>query len=70
VPVGPDICADLAAGSADVGVPVEYFPEVVERGVEGASADVEEDGDVGAEDGAEGVEEPAVRVDFLGVFFL
>jgi len=60
---------DLAAGTAYVGVYVEGFPEVVDGCGAGHSANVEQDTDVGLEDGAEGVEEPPVRIDLFLIFF-
>lgn len=41
---------------------------MIDRRRAGHGADVEEDADVGLEDGSEGVEEPAVGVDLLLVF--
>lgn len=52
------VSADLATGAGDVGVQVEGLPEVIDGFGLGARTGVEEDADVGLEDGAEGVEEP------------
>lgn len=56
---------DLTAGAANVCVEIEGFPEVVETVGGGFGADVEQDADVGVENGGERVECPAMRVDFL-----
>ncbi|RUS16119.1 hypothetical protein BC938DRAFT_476698 [Jimgerdemannia flammicorona] len=61
--------ADLAAGSANVVVDVEGFPEVINGSTARAGADVEEDADVRLENRAEGVKEPAVGVDLLLILF-
>jgi hypothetical protein len=42
---------------------------MVDGGGTGHGANVEQDTDVGLEDGAKGVEEPPMRVDFFLVFF-
>ncbi len=61
---------NLAAGAGDVGVGVEGLPQVVQGGARGAGADVEQDAHVRIEGLAEGVEEPAVRVELLLVLLL
>ena len=61
---------DLAAGAAEVLVVVESLPEREQRLGPGLGAGVEQDDDLGVQDAAEGVEEPAMRVDLLAVLLL
>lgn len=63
-------CFNLAARAGDVGVGVEGLPEMVQSGAGGAGADVEQDADIRVERLAEGVKEPAVRVELLLVLLL
>ncbi|RCI08911.1 hypothetical protein L249_4922, partial [Ophiocordyceps polyrhachis-furcata BCC 54312] len=61
---------NLAAGAGHVGVGIEGLPQVIEGVAPRSRADVEEDADVGVERLAEGVEEPAVRVELALVLLL
>lgn len=61
---------DLPARAGDAGVGVEGLPEVIQRVVAGLGPDVEQNAHVGAEGLAKGVEEPAMGIEFLLVFFL
>lgn len=60
---------DLATRAPHIRVNIERLPQMVNRRGPGHGADVEEDANVGLEDGAEGVEEPAVGVYLFLVFF-
>lgn len=66
----PEHGVDLAAGAAEVLVVVEALPEGQQRPRAGLRPGVDEDDDLGVQDAAEGVEEPAVRVDLLAVLLL
>jgi hypothetical protein len=61
---------NLVTDTADVGVGVKGFPEVVYRCWTWHRADTEEDPDVGLEDWPQGVEEPEIGVYFLWVCLL
>jgi len=56
---------NFAACAADLWIDVEGFPEVVDRCGAGHHTDVEQNTYVGLQYWTEGVEEPAMRIDFI-----
>ncbi|RUS32050.1 hypothetical protein BC938DRAFT_476390 [Jimgerdemannia flammicorona] len=61
---------DFTASTGDIGVDVEGLPQVIDGGVTGPRTDIEQDTDVGLDDGTKGLEEPTMGVDFLGILLL
>lgn len=61
---------DLSTSTCHIGVEIERFPELVDRGGSRTGANVQKHTDTRVDDGSEGVEKPAVRVEFLCVLFL
>lgn len=59
---------NLPTRSADVRVDIKRLPQMVYRRRTGHGTHIEEDANIGLEDGAESVEEPSMRVDLLLVF--
>lgn len=61
---------DFTARSADIGVDIECLPQVIDGRRAGHGTHIEQNADVGLQDGAERVEEPAVRIDLLLILLL
>ena len=61
---------DLAAGAGALWIDLEGLPQVVDAGAAGLSAGVDQDAHVGIKYGAEGLEEPAMRINLLLVVLL
>jgi hypothetical protein len=59
---------DFTASATDIGVDVERLPEMINRAWTRHRTDVEQDANIGLENGAKGVKEPTVGVDLLLVF--
>ena len=61
---------DLTACATDVGVDIEGLPQVVDGCRTRHRTNVKQDADVGLQYRAEGIEEPAMRVDLLLILLL
>jgi hypothetical protein len=61
---------DLPTRTPNIRVYIKCLPEMVYRHRTGFGTDIEEDTDSRLENGAKGVEEPTMRVDFLLILFL
>lgn len=61
---------DFTASATDIGVDVERLPEMINRAWTRHRTDVEQDANIGLENGAKGVEEPTMGIDLLLIFLL
>jgi hypothetical protein len=61
---------DFTASATDIRVDIKRFPEMINRAWTRHCTNIEQDADIGLEDGAKGVEEPTMGVDLLLIFLL
>jgi hypothetical protein len=68
------VCAfegdNFTASATDIGVDVERLPEMINRARARLCTDIEQDANIGLENGAKGVKEPTMGIDLLLVFLL
>jgi hypothetical protein len=56
---------DFTASAANIGVDVKRLPKMINRAWTRHCTDVEQDANIGLEDGAKGIKEPTVGIDLL-----
>ena len=61
---------DFTASATDIRVDIKRLPQMINRSWARLCANIKQDANIGLEDGAEGVEKPAVRINLLLIFLL
>ena len=61
---------DFTASATDIGIDIKRLPEMINRAWTRHCTDIEQDANIGLENGAKGVEEPTMGIDLLLIFLL